>query len=808
MVYKTNFAENKIDNMMSLKKLITIFFSISTIAIYAGNPVYTIDISNLTNDEIVSVLVLQGLANRQNAQILIEPRSKAGFKGGGYKVANINLPHDGVLPIAPDVMAKYESLESVWMEYYGNAFGYTFQRVDFTTLFNQFSSLVKGKIIYDGANASLGIPLATTIAGVEDGIPVTTALMTKYPFLQNYTTIIDLVSLNLTTKYNAQKWLVDNYLSRTSSDMAYSYWSRENNFFTIDIAVSKKLFTFDLAYTSEQVKVNGSGATLTYDPAEAAIMDQVFAHLKPGSIILGWGSSDEYIIQARCGNGGHALICTNVTPNLSFHAAVPVPETSFVQKRQLTANDVTLENKIYITFSINEGDTYKSVGNLMEDGAWLHQNRGQIPFNWPVNPKLLQILPAMAKFYYSSMTSKDYFYSPTSGIGYFDASFSTAGMRTVYAQKGKEATAYTDMHYMDVWYNKFDGREQWIKDMGISGFTTWTSMQRADFSKVIPWIESEMYYCTNLKTSGMAEYIQDQTKNVTGRPWFVHVYGIDPSFAATMMSKLDSTRFKAVCMDEFFLLANKAKTKLLGRYINKNQTFYDQLVVKYQEDRFVDEFDYDTGWTNNFCNYVIDNGQMTINTLGTSYYSLTVKSNQKFNIDKYPFVAVKVDQYPKNNVPWLLKMSDGVTSNRLPGQAAYQIPGYPNIYCWNINTITGWSGTKTSNLQLVFEGTGSSQLLNNSMKYDWVRTYDTVDHLMSDLTNSKVTDITYPEYNVKIYNSSLEITGNEDVKILRIYSVNGTLCGSSLTNVLSIKEIKPGIYILLINNNIAKKIKI
>jgi hypothetical protein len=791
-------------NFKTTTLFLLLFFSRG---LFAVSTIYTIDISALTNDEQVAILALEGLANRVSPQIMIEPRSKGGFKGGGYKVADINVPHDGMIPIAPDVFAKYESLESVWMEFYTKSYGYTFQRVTFTELFNRFSATYKGVILYDGTNPNLGIPLATTIAGVKDGIPVTSTLLSKYTFLQK-DTLENLVVRNFGSRFIAQKWLMENYLTLTNKDMAYSYWSKENNFFTIDIAVAKKLFTFDLLYTNEQVNKSGTGVTLTYDAAEAALLDSVFKHLHPGSIILGWGSSDEYIMQARCGNGGHAMICTNTTPNFSFHAAAPVTETSFIQKRQLTANDVTLENKIYITYSINEGDTYKSVGNLMEDGAWLHQKRGQIPFNWPINPKLLQLLPSMAKYFYGSMTNNDYFYSPTSGIGYFDASFSTPEMRTVYAQKGKEAITFTDMHYMDVWYNKFTGREQWIKDMGISGFTTWTSMQRTDFSSVIPWIESELYYSTNLKTNGMAQYIQEQTKNVTARPWFVHVYASDPSFAAAVMSKLDSTRFKAVAMDEFFLLANKAKLKLLGRYISKNQTLFDQIVIENQDDRFVDEFDALTRWDNKFCNYSVENGELTIETIGDNYFSLLVKGSLKFNLDKYPLLAVKINQFPLNNVPWKVKMSDGVNSLTLPGTSAYQVAGYPGIYCWSIPTITGWTGTKTSNLQLVFEGASNSQLLRNSMKYDWVRTYSAIDKLQADLSNAKITEVSPINFSVKVRNSIIEITSDEIISDTKLYSVNGIVCGSSNSNTISIKNLSKGFYILLINNKNAIKINL
>ena len=55
----------------------------------------------------------------------------------------------------------------------------------------------------------------------------------------------------------------------------------------------------------------------------------------------------------------------------------------------------------------------------MMDGAWLHEKRGQIAFNWPTNPKILHMLPGLAQYYYNSMIDNDYFTVPTSGIGYF-----------------------------------------------------------------------------------------------------------------------------------------------------------------------------------------------------------------------------------------------------------------------------------------------------------------------------------------------------------------------------------------------------
>ena len=160
-----------------------------------------------------------------------------------------------------------------------------------------------------------------------------------------------MTAFNFKNRKEAHRWAIDKYLDQTSKDYAYSYWQHERNLYTIDYAVAHKTFAFLLSFASAKNPQGG-----TYDQEEADMLDEIFAHLNPGSIILGWGESEEYIIQARCGEGGHALICTNVSPNLSFHAAIPTNIKSLKQKRQLDENSVTVENKISYT-----GSRYREV---------------------------------------------------------------------------------------------------------------------------------------------------------------------------------------------------------------------------------------------------------------------------------------------------------------------------------------------------------------------------------------------------------------------------------------------------------------
>lgn len=780
------------------------------------NKVYNVDISILNEEETAAILSLQGLVNREKPQILVLPKDKGGFGGRGYKFQDTNMQRDGLAALSQETLDKYASLEDVWEEYYSKEYQYTFEPIDFEDAFSTFASFYRGSVKYGGIHAAAGIAIATTICGVSDAIPVTQGLIDKYPVLKALPVITDLTSFHFKNRKEAHRWAIDEYLDQTSKDYAYSYWQHERNFYTIDYAIAHKLFSFLLSFASEKNPQGG-----VYDKEEADMLDEIFAHLNPGSIILGWGESEEYIIQARCGEGGHALICTNISPNLSFHAAVPADITQLKQKRQLNEEQVNVENKIYISFSINEGDTYKSVGNLMMDGAWLHEKRGQIAFNWPTNPKILQMLPGLAQYYYNSMTENDYFTVPTSGIGYFDATFSTEEARALYAAKSKEAAAYADQHYIDVWWNGFQGNDKWIQSMGMKGYTSWTDKQQVWYFSAIPRIESELYYDlyyppTQRKASNMATYIKTQTESITDRPWFVHVYACDPTFAAEVMRNLPADRFQAVCMDEFFALAIKAKSKVQGRKILKNTELMQQLIDDVDNSSFIEEFSTPSPWTVHDATYKIKDGEMTITANGTNYFSLLYREGNRFKVDKYPLMAAKINEFPakENNIAWLIKLNDGNGDVVLKGEPEYQLKNRPDVYVWDMKSLSNWSGTKEANLQFVLESIhGEASDLNGvRMKYDWIKTYENMDALLSDLNNQTGLPNVKTGQNFKyvISQGVLKIIeAPETIHNLILYDAWGRMINSSAEqDHIDINHFIQGIYILKINHLYTIKISI
>jgi len=559
---------------MSFKNILFAVLLFVAFSTQAQNTLYSIEISPLSTDERIALLALQGLVNRSGAQIMIEPAAEGCFRPGSYDVQKNNVPINGQPAITAETIRKFPNIENVWMDFYSRKLDRPLLRVGFAELFQKFERVYKGVVVYNSENMLGDIAIATTISGLYDAIPVTTDLRMKYPFF-NKNIVEDLTKKTFNSKTDAQQWALDKYLKKCSRTAAYSYWAKENNFFSIDYAVQNRLFAFDLSFTSPKVHKNGEGKECPVDTAQSVLLDRIFAYLKPASIIWGWSNDYEYIIQARCGDGGHALICSNVSPNLSFHAAVKPETAKLKQPRAFGTANKSLENKVYLTFSVNEGDTYKSVGNLMNEGSWIHDKRGKIPMNWPVNPYLLHLLPGLASFYYETATPLDYFYVSTSGIGYFDASFSTDKQRAVYAKRNKKEAALADLHYIDVWWNNFSWKDKWIDDMGVKGYTLWKGHEKVDYTKRNLVIESDMYYMKS-DAAKMANYIAEQTKEIQHQPWFIHVYGCSPALAAGVMELLGNNKYEAVCLDDFFDLALKARPQIEGKTIMKNKELFSK----------------------------------------------------------------------------------------------------------------------------------------------------------------------------------------------------------------------------------------
>jgi hypothetical protein len=232
-----------------------------------------------------------------------------------------------------------------------------------------------------------------------------------------------------------------------------------------------------------------------------------------------------------------------------------------------------------------------------------------------------------------------------------------------------------------------------------------------------------------------------------------------------------------------------------------------QLIEDSENNRFVEEFSAPSVWETHDATYEIENGEMTMTPTGTNYFALLVRNGLNFSLNKYPFIATRITALPPANVSWSLKMFDGGKDVFLNGSAENQVANHPDIYVWNLKTLSGWSGNKNSNLQIVLESASPEYMQGFQVKYDWIRAYESLELLNVDL-GTGINPIYESGYKYAIHQNILEITeAPAPVQSLSLYTVSGEkMATSQAQKTINTGTLPKGVYILIINNQYVIKV--
>lgn len=543
---------------------------------------YVVDIEKMTPEERLAVLAVQGIVNRTGPKIFVQT-------GQAIRWNQIDYGRDdgdkGGRPWSPDdaarLKAKFANTCDYWIDYFESIGMVRFQEATLTDLCREFADQIKGVIRYEKLNEDLSV--AGTMAGLEDAIPVTDGVRSKLekelgktlPVVFDLATVRSAYPAGADARIEAHRWAIDNLLPKCDRSAALSRdktYGQDAHDILIDsdLAIMNRWFIFDLTYMSEETRLGKDDKphpVWGFEPPDKELLVNILESLKqPYPPVYGWGRPYESALIRRLAINSAVKICTG-NGNASFFQSMPMQTESFDQIVPHVENP-PLENKVYVCFAVNEGDTLKYLTGLVNGGGWLQSQRGTIPINWGMDPLLYEKFPGLVSHYYKTATPSDYFFSAPSGWGYLAPFMLPAKQIPVYGALVKKGGEIADTRYIDVWW--MSGlRERglffpYLAAMGMRGLTQWSDRQEVEFAPDgTPIIHSNFYYA-RYRPEVLAAKIRTVREQM-GAPWFVFVYGGGPYWFSEIAKNLPSEHFKIVKMDEFFEAARQARSSVEGK---------------------------------------------------------------------------------------------------------------------------------------------------------------------------------------------------------------------------------------------------
>jgi hypothetical protein len=317
-------------------------------------------------------------------------------------------------------------------------------------LFDLAKNEIKGAVIWDPAvPATLNV--ATTIAGVENGVVFSPEFAIKYSDKWNLKVLKDLRgmftgSLTGSAKNDAYRWAISNYLSK---GLCYyhrvflcedAFTARRNGdigyVVNRDWAIYKGSFVYDLSPWGDEQPLDDPGQVTGTDLETYKIMLSEILHQTAGkemTEIAGFFAFSKYSnmpdhksthepvptewesVYLMSPYNCYQNTVTSYCFNQSFHSQAPIGPL----KQHRPAVTKKLENKTYICILMADYDSATPLYEFLWK-FWDDKNRGKMPFLWGLNPNLVETYPDIIEYLYSTLSDNDYFGSDASAAGYMN----------------------------------------------------------------------------------------------------------------------------------------------------------------------------------------------------------------------------------------------------------------------------------------------------------------------------------------------------------------------------------------------------
>jgi putative glycoside hydrolase with GxGYxYP motif/GxGYxY motif-containing protein len=147
---------------------------------------------------------------------------------------------------------------------------------------------------------------------------------------------------------------------------------------------------------------------------EAALFTEILKTTQPDSPYLGWfPQGHEMTGVTLCGQYSAPVAAAD----FFYNGTVFSGARGKIRASQPRVRVPRLENKIYLTMTMVEGDNIQYNQHRMRD-IWDDPGRGQFPINWSISVLLLDIAPTMLQYFQETQTANDLLVAGPSGAGY------------------------------------------------------------------------------------------------------------------------------------------------------------------------------------------------------------------------------------------------------------------------------------------------------------------------------------------------------------------------------------------------------
>ena len=374
-------------------------------------------------DEAMAVSCLQGIINRKSPEV--------------YVLSKMNTRPQYWL----DILAK----DGRWLE------GRDVKPLgDIGSLAKLAGKQLKGAVIWDRA-VPASVNVATTIAGVEDGVVLSPEFAERYLKTWQLPVLADLrgkfTGAETGSKKNdAYRWAIREYLAKGKCS-AHLLCLFEDTFstrargdigyvLTRDWAVKNRAFVFDLSPWGDEKPMDDPDQRLGLDIETYKLMlAETLRHSagKEMTELTGFFAFSKYANMPDH-KSTHEPVPTewesvwlmspyncyqNTIASDCFNQSLHSQAARQPLKQHRTAKRVTLENKTYICILMADYDSATPLYEFLPN-HWHNAGRGKVPFAWGINPNLLETYPDLFAYFYSTATAADTFTADASAAGYMN----------------------------------------------------------------------------------------------------------------------------------------------------------------------------------------------------------------------------------------------------------------------------------------------------------------------------------------------------------------------------------------------------